>query len=170
MNKYCIVVIGKGSELLKDLVNVCASQNTSVGFMQSPGILIGTFISDLTKPELYLEFGDITDVTFVLTEVDEFTFRFETDEMVKKMGGIFDGFIGDTTFSKTPFHFGFTPISTINYVQEQGDKFNDNNLNLLTDGLVRLMSEKEKKEKIDEILSIGRLSDNDRYNLGILSK
>lgn len=176
--RYCAVCLGKGVVDFRLLVQVASAPGTSIGFVVSDGLTVATFISTFTKEELYDQFDGLPDISVILTHVDNYTINMETPEMEDKLLTPFDGF-DETQGMNITSPFGFTPISYIDYVQNDpnfelvfmgGPDIDDDIYDVLTDEDVAVMSEQARKEMIDDILLRGDLTDADKKNIDKLSK
>lgn len=193
MKKYCVVSFGEGVVGMKPILQIASCPKSKISYLNADGLTVATFISNFSKLELYKQFDNVANISYILTEVDDETLNFETEEISKKMFDGFDGYVEEPYIPEIKFIS--TSTEFIEFLQiengltqmgidvgHEGDNTSvgffgmpfedDGSLNIMSDDEVKSMSEKEKKVMIDDILlaKSGELSDSDKINLKKLSK
>jgi hypothetical protein len=177
-SNYCIVILGdiKGSK--EDIMRIC---ETPANFLLSKGLIISTFSSALTIPELndYFKFGDRNFVLFEMIEgsygafikneaMNNQLFNSITKKNNKVLEDLSQQLISDiinSTYNKDIFTSSAT---TTTHKIVVNSKIND----ISIEEEVNSLSESEKLNLINKIIDKGidNINDTDKKYLAKLSK
>jgi hypothetical protein len=163
--KYCVVAMRGDLDEFMEMIDFARVPSERIGAMNSPTVLVATFVSKFSMFELNDLFQSVKEVNFFLMDVDKSGIYIDRENVRDSLFGIFEGF--EERYPNS------TAIDIAEPQLKVGFDYNRLQEEVKGELLPKLkkMTPKEKKEMLDEILDrMPDISPRDRITLSLLSK